>query len=125
MAYTDVYVRQLFNAESISASGDSTSTAIDLGNYAKNGYFSLHLQVTGSGTVKAEYLLSNINTTSMFKEPSTAVDITSTFGATSGPDSDGVDLISFLPEPARWMKIKITEDGGASAAVVTAYIAVN
>lgn len=121
----DIYVRRLFNAESISASGSSTSSAIDLGNYAKNGYFSLHLQVTGSGTVKAEYLLSNVNATSLFKEPSTAVDITSTFGATSGPDSDGIDLISFEPEPARWMKIKITEDGGAAAAVITAYIAIN
>jgi len=125
MAYDDVYIRRLFNAESVSASGSSTCSAIDLGNYAKNGYFSLHLQVTGAGTVKAEYLLSNINDSDMFKEPSTAVDITSTFGATSGPDSDGIDLITFEPEVARWMKIKITEDGGAAAAVVTAYIAIN
>ena len=122
MGYPDIYTRRLFNAESITASGTSTSSALDLGTLAKNGYFSIQLTVSGSGTVKLEYLLSNDGQT--FKEPSSGVDITSTFGATSGPDSDGKDVIDFQPEPARWMKIKATEDGTAATAVVTAWIAI-
>ena len=123
MAYNDIYTRRLFNAESISASASSTSSAIDLGSYAHDGYFSIQLTVSGSGTVKLEYQLSNDGVT--YKEPSNVPDITSTFGATSGPDSDGKDVLTFRPALSRWLKIKATEDGGAAAAVVTAWIAIS
>lgn len=116
-AYKDIYVTKVFTAESLSAAGTATSSAIDLGNNAQNGNFSLQYSKTGNGVVKVEYLLSNDGVT--YAEPSTAVDIVAAIAA--GAQSD---LISFEPEPARWMKIKITEDG-TDTAVFTGWVAID
>ena len=115
--YKDIYVRRVFNAEALTTSGTATSSAIDLGSTAQNGYFSLQYDKTGSGVVKFEYLLSNDGST--FAEPITAIDIIAALaaGAQTG-------LVRFRPEPARWMQIKITEDG-TNSAVVTAWVAVD
>ena len=115
--YKDIYVRKVFNAEALSTSGTATSSAIDLGSTAQNGNFSLQYSKTGVGVVKVEYLLSNDGDT--FAEPSTGVDIVA--AVATGTQSD---LVSFEPEPARWMKIKITEDG-TDTAVFTAWVAVD
>ena len=115
-ATDDIFVRRVFNSEALTSGGTSTSSAIDLGSKANSGYFSLQYTKTGSGVVKVEYLLSNDGKT--FVTPSTALDIVTAIAAGSQ-----ADLISFSPEPARWMQIKITENG-TDTAVVTAWVAV-
>ena len=117
-----VKTTRLFSAEAIVASGSSTSSAIDLRNIAQNGYFSIQLVVTGDGTAKVEYQCSNNN--SVFMEPESAVDIISGFTKTSGPGGDGKGFYSFSPETCGWLKIKVSETGGAQAIAVTLDIAI-
>jgi hypothetical protein len=120
-AYNDVFVKKVFSAQSVSASGIEWSEALDLGSINQDGLFSLQLLVTGDGTLQVEYELSHDGVN--FVTPTTALDIVSAFTKTSGPGSDGKDIYSFDPELGRFMKIKVTETGGANAAVITAHLA--
>lgn len=124
MGFREIEVIKLFDAQSIAASGNSSqpAQAIDLQRYAANGFFSLQYLITGDGTAKIEYNLSNDGST--WLEPSSATDIGSSLTKTTGPGADGKDILSFSPELARFLKIKVTETGGANAVVVTIHIAI-
>jgi hypothetical protein len=111
-------VLTVFNAQEIAASGNASSNSIRIGDL--EGYFTLQYAVTGDGTCKFEYLLSNDGTN--FIEPSDADDIITAQTKTSGPGSDGQDIYSFSPTPAKFMKIKCTETGGADTVTITAYL---
>ena len=117
-----ITIKQTHASTAISASESSTSAAVDLGAIKPNGYFSLQVTLSGSGTGKGEYLLSNDGIT--YLEPSSASDIFTGLTATGGPGSDGADIYSFSPEIARYLKIKITETGGSSSITVTTTLAV-
>lgn len=111
----DIRTMTLFNAQSIAASGTASSVAIDLNNFKPAGFFSIQVTLTGSGTGKFEYELSNDGVT--YLTPSSAVDIVTAHTV-------GNDIYSFSPELARYMKIKITETGGADPIVVTVVLAI-
>lgn len=115
-----IEVYRVFNAQATAASGTSTSDAIDL--HCRSGYFSLQVAITGDGTCKFEYLISNDGVN--FIEPSSASDIASSKVKTSGPGSDGKDIFSFTPVISRFIKIRITETGGANSVTVTAHLAI-
>ncbi|KKK89483.1 hypothetical protein LCGC14_2732650, partial [marine sediment metagenome] len=98
-----------------------------------DGYFSLHVILTGSGTGKFEYLCSNdpgtANASGNFVVPtvvggSTAADIVTSHTVTSGPSSDGIALYEFLPVTCRYMKIRMSETGIANSITVTAWLGV-
>jgi hypothetical protein len=78
------------------------------------GFFSLQWTVTGTGTMKAEVLVSNDGSTFLELD----ADITSTQTASTG--TGGVNMTDFEVTPCNFMKIKFTETGGATAAVVVA-----
>jgi hypothetical protein len=120
----EITVIKVFNAQSIAASGTATNpgNAIDLQRVAPNGFFSIQYLITGDGTAKIEYLLSNDGET--FVEPTGSSDIGSSLTKTTGPGSDGKDILVFTPMLARWMKIKVTETGGAAAVVITLDLAI-
>jgi len=115
-----IVTKNIFSAETITASGTATSTATDLSNMA--GFFTIQVAVSGSGTCKIEYLLSNDGTN--YLEPTSASDIATGVTATSGPGTDGKNIYSFSPEMAKYIKIKITETGGANTVTVTAWLAI-
>lgn len=118
-----IRVFQMWSSESINASANDTSDKkVDLAGLKPNGYFSIQLTLTGDGTAKIEYLLSNDDIT--YLEPSSATDIVTGFTKTSGPGSDGNDIFTFSPEMTRYLKLKATETGGANGIVVTAVLAV-
>lgn len=119
-----IYNEKIFNAVTISASGNSSSQKIDLRSLACEGFFSLQYAITGDGTCKFEYNLSNEDEATTMIEPSSATDIGSSLTKTSGPGSNGIDLLSFSPELARWLLIKCTETGGANSVTITAWIAI-
>lgn len=107
----------LFTDEVVAAGASVESEILDLEAFAKEGYLSIQLALTDDGTVKVEYELSN--TGAVYVTQSDADDIiVSGFTKTSGPGSDGKDVISFEPEPALKLKIKVTETGGVSGVVV-------
>ena len=114
---------KIFDAITIAAGGTATSVPLDLSSYAKEGYFSLHITLSGSGTAKFEYMVSN-DKTNFVTQTATADVIVSGFTATSGPGSDGKDVISFEPELADQMKIICTETGAANSVTITVVIAV-
>ena len=115
-------INKIFNAITIIASGTATSVPLDLPVHAE-GFFSLQIELTGDGTAKFEYENSNDGET--FITQSVAADqIVSGFTATSGPGSDGKDLISFGPEPSKNLRIKCTETGGANSITITVTISV-
>ena len=103
-------------ARTITKNTSVTSGAFDLREVAQDGVFSLEYLITGDGTVKIEYLLCS-TATGTFVEPSTAVDIASGLTKTSG--TSGRDIITFNPELAPFMKIKVTETSNSRNAVVT------
>jgi len=106
-----VYPITLFSAQSATDT-NFTSSAIDLNVYKPHGYFSYQMTLTGTGTVKVEYQVSNNGTDYM--EPASASDVVAAgFGASSGPGSDGKTIVSFQPVIARHMKIKVTATGTA------------
>lgn len=109
-----IHTKKIFDAVSISTSGDDTSDAIDLNLIKPEGYFSLHVIMTGLGTAKIEYLLSNDGAN--YLTPASASDIVTAHTA-------GSDIFSFAPEMARYMKIKVTE-AGVNNIVITIILAI-
>ena len=87
---------------------------------AEYGLFSLHLIVTGSGTLTVTYQLAHDGI--HFITPVTASEIVVDFGETDGPESNGVDLIPFDLELAPQLRLQF-EETGSSDIVVTAIIA--
>lgn len=112
------HARLIIDGAEVAAGGSTTSSKIDLVN--SEGYFSVQVAVSGSGTAKIEYLLSNNDVT--YLEPTGAVDIASGLTAASGPGSDGHDLYSFSPPHARWLKIRVTETGASDAVTVSVWL---
>ena len=111
----EIQTKLIFNAQEIAAGGNAVSDAINLQGI--DGYFSIQVALTGDGTAKFEYLMSNNN--SDFLEPSSASDIATGHTKTSGPGADGKDIYAFDPDLAKFMKIKVTETGGANTITVT------
>ena len=110
-----IRVTTTHSAVSVAASDSSTSAAIDLEQWRPTGYFTVYWVLTGTGTAKFEYLVSLDGTN--YVEPSGASDIAS--GKTAGSD-----IVSFTPVVAPYMKIKVTETGGANAVTATVYLCV-
>ncbi len=113
---------KLFDSIIVEASGVANSVPLELSHHLE-GFFSLQIELTGSGTAKFEYSISNDGET-FITQSAVADQIVSGFTATSGPGSDGKDLISFEPELAKKMRIKCTETGTADSVTITVTIAI-
>ena len=120
MPNNQIFTKTIFSAEAIVASASATSSEIDLASIKPSGYFSLQVTVTGDGTAKLTYSISNDGTT--YVTPTGAPDIKTAHVKTTG--TSGTDIYSFSIEPARYLKIIVTETGGANAIAVTATIAI-
>ena len=109
------------SSQTIVASGNYTSSAVDLNNnYGVIGSMSLQLILTGDGTAKVEYLISadGIN----YITPSSASDIVTAFTKTSGSNSDGKDIFTLTIPVAKYIKIKFTETSTTDNIVVNAIL---
>ena len=105
----------LFNSETITKNTAKSSVAVDLREVAQDGIFSIEYCITGSGTAKIEYNLCSIKA-GTYIEPTSGLDIAS--GLTSSSGTSGRDIVTFNPELAPFMKIKVTETGTAADVVV-------
>jgi len=81
---------------------------VDISKIARGDKFAIFYTITGSGTMKLEYLVSSDGTN--FMEPTSAPDIGTTISA-------GSDAIAFTPVAAPFLQIKVSEDGGADLGV--------
>lgn len=110
-------------SDTIAASGSNTPSELVIHDLrGLGGYFSLQVTVTGDGTVKGEYQLSNDCVT--FVEPASALDIFTDMTKTGGPGSDGIGFYSFYPEPCRCMKILFTETDDSDSVNVSGFLTV-
>lgn len=107
---------ELWRAKSIAAGQNESTVAIDLRQIGQDGTFSIEYLVTGDGTCKFEYLLSN-TAGGTFIKPSGATDIASSITKSSG--TSGRDFVSFSPILAPFLKIRCTETTNTNAVVVT------
>ena len=96
------------NCPAIAASGSTETDGVNLHNRA--GIFSLFYTLTGTGTGKIEYQISYDDVT--YAEPSEALDVGT--GLTAGSD-----FISFEPVLAPFIRLKITETGGANSITIS------
>ena len=110
-----ITVLKLWNANAIAQNANETTQSTDLNPFNAEGFFSMQVEVTGSGNIDLIYLISNDGTN--YLTPAGTADIVSAFGATSGPGSDGIDLISFDPPICRYIKFKATEQNADTVAV--------
>lgn len=109
---------KVFDGITILAGGVARSVPIELPHHM-DGFFSLQIELTGDGTGKFEYSISNDGET-YITQIATADQIVIDFTKTSGPASDGKDIVSFEPEVTKKMKIVCTETGTSDSMVVTA-----
>lgn len=121
-SWADQFNAKIFNSVTIPASGTSTSPILPLqGSIAGiGGYFTVYYEISGSGTAKIEYLGSLDGET--FIEPTGASDVGSSLTATSGPGTDGKDILSFAPIATPYYKIKVTETGGSSTVTISMWM---
>lgn len=110
-----IWTFDLFSAEEIAASDNASSDACDVRATAPNDKFAIHYTITGTGTLKLEYLLSYYEG-GTYLTPAGASDIAT--GLVAG--SDIVVLTPYAIAP--FMKIKATETGGVNAATITAHL---
>ena len=127
--FADVALVTPINDVALAASGTSTSDAIKV-QYIKgvdgqklnpNGSISAQINVAGSGTVKVEFLCSNDSTDGTdgnFVVP------TNTSGATIEGLTAGNTLRPVTLPVCGWIKVRITETGGADTATVKVTLAV-
>jgi len=110
----DLITHTLFDAQATIASGTSTSKILTLNS--PTGYFSLQVKETGDGTGQWQALYSNDGVT--FVTPTGVSDIVTAHDKTTG--TSGTDIYQMQNGIYKYMKITVTETGGASALVSTA-----
>ena len=104
MGNKDITVIDVFIAQAIAGSGDETSDTIPLCAYKPEGHFSLQVLSAGAASVvKLEYLLSNDGVT--YYTPAGASDIVTAHAV-------GGAFYEWIPELAKFAKIKATETAG-------------
>ena len=107
--------------QTIAAGASVVSEAVRIRDFARNGNFSLGLYLTGAGgKIDAQYLLSLDGTN--YVVPSAATSIVSSFSTTSG--TSGRDIISFCPEVAPFLKVRLVETAMVSTATANAWLSV-
>ena len=104
----------VFTAQATAASQTSTSSAIDLRNIVNTGSFALHYTISGSGTA-ALYVSTSSTSTGTYVTYGTAIATGKTSGTYYTP---------FSPPVAPFVKILVTETGGAQSVTTTARLVV-
>ena len=116
---------RVWNARTVAKSGNLISQAFKLGSYSDvQGWFSLQIALTGDGTGKFQWGVSNDNTNFIFRSDDPTKDIVTAHTKSSGPGTDGIMIYQFSPVLSQWLKIKVTETGGANSIIVTAHLAI-
>jgi len=118
---------KMISNKTIAASGVYTSKPYDVSAKKLIGNITVHLKVTGTGTMKLEWSQSNSfdpqeNSTGTFVLPVSGSEITNSFTVTSGSGSDGEDLINIPLFNSQYFKLIATETGGANSVVVDAWV---
>ena len=117
---SNITVIQIFN-QSMTTSEAITHT-VNLERFDVEGFFSLQIVLAGTGNVDVIWAASNDG--SNFITPADTDDIFSAFGPASGPGSDGIDIASFDPLLAKFLKITATGQGAGAITSIIGSLAI-
>lgn len=112
--------KKIFDAVVIPKSETALSEVFDIS--LSGGNFSLQLEVTGDGTLKAEKKLSNDGDNYLIPEGDVA--FLTGITKTSGPGADGKIIDGFSSDVANFLKIILTETGGVNPVTVIGWLSV-
>lgn len=104
----------VFSSQATAASQTSTSSAVDLRSLVSTGNFALHYTISGSGTASL-YIATSSTSGGTYVTYATAIATGKTAGTYYTP---------FAPPVAPWVKILVTETGGAQSITTTARLVV-
>jgi hypothetical protein len=126
MSYRDITVIPLWDSTLMATGTTLTSVAIDLGQKADKGYFSLQIFTEGSGTsVCARYIISNDGRNFLYPSGASQIVVgTTAFHHMCGISKDGRDIVQFSPILGARMKIQLWNSVAGTGATVTAHLAV-
>lgn len=119
-------------SDELAASSSTTTDPISFDALQLNGFFSCQVIVTGDGTLKIEYEVTDapeaangVPPSAMFKTPSGASDIVTAHTKTSGSDADGNDFYQFpvagSPIFGGWFRLRLTETSTTDSVTFTIY----
>jgi len=101
-----ISVIRVFNQTAISKNAAATHI-VDLSRYNCEGFFSMQIDIAGTGNIDLTYAISNDGVT--YITPTGTDDLFTAFGASSGEGSDGHSITSFDPPLARYIQFTATE----------------
>jgi hypothetical protein len=104
----------------VSAGASLLSGAINLGQWTDiMGYFSLQVGLTGTGTGKFQWAASANNSDFYISSDASDDIVTAHIAAT------GVKIYQFSPITSQWLKLKVTETGGANGITIAGYLTIH
>lgn len=118
-----IMVWPVFSGKTLAASGSVESVSKNLDELQINGFFSCQIALTGDGTGKFQWGVSNDGSNWIYSADASD-NIVTAFTVTSGPGSDGKNIYSFDPILGKFLKIKVTETGGADTITFSVWIAI-
>jgi len=104
----------------IGASGRLTSQPVNMQNL--EGYMAIGAKIAGNGTARIFYEVSQDG--HAWATPEGALDVLSTITKTSGSGANGLVSAQFNPVLAPWLRLVLTETGGASPVLATVRLTV-
>lgn len=107
----------VINAQTLAKSTSYTSKPVTIPSDHNN--FALRWTITGDGTGKFEYEGSD-NGIVYTLDSATPIKVGQL--KTSGPASNGTDMVNFSPWPCEAIKIKVSETAGVNTITVTAVL---
>ncbi len=120
MGKNTIFNRKFWTAEAVLASG-TASKDFDLETFKPEGFFSLQVTVTGSGTAQITYKVSNDNVS--WRTPSGASDIVTAHTVSTGDSGLEFYDLSGTIQFARYLRITVTETSTTDAIAITATLA--
>ena len=116
-----ISIIKVFNGSAITQNTAITEV-VDLSKYNVEGFFSIQLALVGAGNIDLIWSVSNDGEN--FVTPSGTDDLESAFDATSGPGSDGKDIVSFDPPLCKYIKFTATEQNAGAITSLTCHLAI-
>lgn len=117
---------KLLSGESVAASGTKTSVIADINALESQGSLAVQLILTGTGTATVKWEQTsdgkNTNDATNFNKPTSGHTLVTGFTVTSGTAGDGINTIPLSTLPCNFLRLEVTETGGANAVVVTAIL---
>jgi hypothetical protein len=118
-----ISVIKVFNGSAI-AKNNSISEVINLTRFNAEGFFSLQIEIAGTGNVDVVWAASNDGVNFIVPAAITTTPIFDAFGASSGVGSDGIDIASFDPMLCAYLKLTATENNVNPITSIVCHLAI-